>query len=113
MRNLNRAQRKKLQRKIKVGDAITWGTGAFSYKTTQVTPQGVWVDISSDEDKSVGVTTKDGRTLLFVAFDGNVRACESRTKSRGPIRKVQLWPSPWRENQLTICQRSDAASVAM
>ncbi len=90
MKNLSRALRKKLQRYYKPGDWVTWGRGVSSHRVVEVTPRGVFVDITSDNSPHIGIPLKDGRRLYFVAFDGNVRQKESMTSSRGPVRKVDL-----------------------
>jgi len=88
MKNLSRALRKKLQRHFKPGDWVTWGRGASNHQVVEVTPRGVFVDITSDNSPHIGIPLKDGRRLYFVAFDGNVRQQESMTSSRGPLLKV-------------------------
>lgn len=62
MKNFTRAQRKKAKRKFKVGDAVTWGTGAISHRVIEVQEHGVVVD-----------ATSAGYSRYFVAFDGNTR----------------------------------------
>ena len=78
-----RAQKKKLQKQYKVGDRITWGTGAVFHEIVAVRSTGVVVDVSSQKDaKYFAELQPDGRYFLFVAFDRNNR----NRSGRGPIR---------------------------
>ena len=49
-----RADRKKLSKKFKVGDVVTWGYGVIAHKVIRVTELGVWVDTSSQPVRGLG-----------------------------------------------------------
>lgn len=79
-----RARNKKLRRKFQVGDEITWGNGSVAHEIVQVLPDGVLVDVTSEKDARYFAMHRDGRYLLFVAFDKNNR----NRSGRGLIRHL-------------------------
>lgn len=58
-----RALRKKLTRKIKVGDLVTWGLAVASEKVVDIDADGVYVDASSS-----GLGSR-----YFVSWEGGLR----------------------------------------
>lgn len=62
--------RKKLSKKFKVGDVVTWGNGYIAHRVVSVNPQGVWVDSTSS---GYGTRQKDGTRHLFIPFAGHER----------------------------------------
>lgn len=78
MKNITRAQRKKLHRTFKVDDLVTWGGGLYDCRVLEVQQNGLIVD-----------ATAQGFPRHFVAFDHNVRNGTRHAEgSRGPLRKV-------------------------
>lgn len=53
-----RADRKKVARKIHIGDVVTWGRKVLAHPVMEITPTGVIVDAA-----------EVGYPRLFVAFD--------------------------------------------
>jgi len=87
---MKRAERKKLAKQFKVGDVVTWGRGLRSHVVVEVTPTGVYVDVTSHKDSKYFASkqTPDGKILLFVSFDNNNR----KKSGRGPISLSNLKP---------------------
>ncbi len=87
---MKRTERAKIAEQFKVGDVVTWGRGVCSHIVTEVTPIGVFVDVTFHKDSIYYATkrTDDDRILLFVSFDKNNR-CKS---GRGPISISNLEP---------------------
>ncbi len=75
---MKRALRKKLRRKFKVGDVITWGRGVVSHRILKVLEHGVVVD-----------ATMAGFGHLYVAYDKN----NTNPSGRGPIRHSDAKPT--------------------
>lgn len=69
-----RAVRKKLFRRFKVGDLVTWGSGQVSHPVVEVTRMGVVVDASS-----IGWTSR-----LLVEFAPGARGRGHRGPPRFP-----------------------------
>jgi len=69
-----RADRKKNQRRFKVGDEVTWGRGVKSHPILEVHPEGVVVDAASE-----------GFLNLFVTWEGGR---QGRGPGIGPLRKA-------------------------
>lgn len=78
-----KAELKRLHKKFKVGDLITWGNGSVSHLIVASRPNGVVVDVTSQKDAEYyGRKQSDGRYFLFVSFTKNNR----NRSGRGPIR---------------------------
>jgi hypothetical protein len=61
----NRAVRKKLGKKFKVGDVVTWGLRVIAHRVVKLDAAGVFVDTTSAD---IGVRQKDGRLWMLVPF---------------------------------------------
>jgi hypothetical protein len=95
-RNATRAERKKAQRVFKVGDVVTWGVGSIAHRVVQVTPEGIFVDVTSQKDADrYAIRQPDGRYWLLVLYDGNMRRWDAYRAgaTRGPPRHSDLDPS--------------------
>lgn len=75
---MKRAERKKLRKQFKVGDVVTWGTGAVAHYVVEVKETGVVVD-----------ATSVGYGMLFVSYDENNRD----RSGRGPVRHSRMKPT--------------------
>lgn len=71
-----RALRKKLTRKIKVGDLVTWGLGVKAEKVVDIDADGVYVDCSYD--RNLG-------PRYFVSWEGGLRG---KGPGAAPLRLV-------------------------
>jgi hypothetical protein len=60
-----RAIQKKLIKKFKVGDVVTWGNKFVAHRVVEVRAQGVVVDSTSVE---YGKRQRDGRLFTFIPF---------------------------------------------
>ena len=82
MKNMTRAQRKKMMRQIKVGDVVTWGEAIIAHRVIATSMRGVVVDASSR-----------GFPNYPVAWDGNARhgTCHAEG-GKGPVWKVNSTP---------------------
>lgn len=97
MKNLTTAQRKRERRKFRVGDVVTWGQACVSHKVVEVTDKGVMVDVTSQDrpGKLIDIwATKrpDGRYVLLVLFDGNLRSQDMQGVTRGPVWHTNMPP---------------------
>lgn len=94
-RNATRAERKKAQRIFKVGDVVTWGTGVVAHRVVRVAPEGLYVDVTSEEGASQYASRQpDGSYWLLVLYDGNMRRLDAYKAgaSRGPPRHTDAVP---------------------
>jgi len=78
VRNLTRAQRKKAQRKFKVGDVVTFGIRTWAHRVVDVTPRGVVIDVTSCKDIMPSIDwwarkQADGRYFMTVLYDHNTQ----------------------------------------
>jgi len=60
-----RAIQKKLAKKFKAGDVVTWGTKRVSHRVVEVQDHGVLVDSTSEQ---FGELQRDGRLFTFIPF---------------------------------------------
>lgn len=60
-----RAIRKKMQKKFRPGDVVTWGQGVRSHRVLAVRPTGILVDSTSSGFGRLG---SDGRRTILVEF---------------------------------------------
>jgi len=76
---------KRLVRCFQVGDLVTWGSKVCSHRIVEVSPNGVWVDVTGEDRAEYWASRHVGnRYHLFVRFDGNNRD----RSGRGPITLV-------------------------
>jgi hypothetical protein len=61
----NHAIRKKLAKKFKVGDIVTWGYRRVAHRIIEVCRDGVYVDSTSS---NCGELMRDGRRRLLVPY---------------------------------------------
>jgi len=59
------AIRKKLAKKFKVGDVVTWGNKFIAHRVVEVRQRGVMVDSTSQR---YGARQRDGRLFTFIPF---------------------------------------------
>lgn len=69
MSSATRTNHRRLKKKIKIGDVVTWGRGILYHKVIEIRGNGILVDVSNDP-KAKGYTTKhsDGKWYYFVPF---------------------------------------------
>lgn len=60
-----RAIQKKLVKKFKVGDVVTWGNKLIAHRVTMVCRDGVYVDSTAT---NYGEPMRDGRRRVFVPY---------------------------------------------
>ena len=60
-----RALQKKLGKKFKVGDVVTWGNKLIAHRIVEVQAQGIVVDSTSSK---FGQQQRDGRLFTFIPF---------------------------------------------
>lgn len=80
-----RAEVKELRRTVKVGDVVTWGSGATSHRVVEARLDGVVVDVTSCHDAaSWSRRQPDGRYFLFVPFHSSRGVERVRLSSDAP-----------------------------
>lgn len=72
-----RAEHKKMRRKVKVGDTVTWGRGVVEAKVVEVAADGVYVDTHLEDGTHV--------PRYFVTWEGGRRG---RGPGIAPVSKV-------------------------
>lgn len=76
-----RAEIKKLKRKLNIGDDVTWGNGNKKHKIVDITDDGIVVDVTDEIDCDIWAAKQsDGRFFYGVPFHSN--------RGTAPIRKV-------------------------
>ena len=69
-----RAERKRLRRKFKVGDLVTWGAGRVAHPVIDVTALGVVVDSTAS---GFGHADRHGRLTMLIEFAPGSRSHHS------------------------------------
>lgn len=80
-----RAIRKRMRRKFRVGDVVTWGHGFIAHRVIAVHADGVVVDTTS---VGIGRLDDEGRRVMLIEFAPGSRSY----RCPGPPRHSDLEP---------------------